>query len=125
MGDRLQARQRWLVVSESGAPIFVNYSPPVGTAVKIIAGYGYHNEGANLTCAFVIVDPGGSCDLHEASTLASLAYRQLYDAVNCAEPIVLRWGMSLQWSCAAKTPGKAAVMVLLVDEILGETPYAG
>jgi hypothetical protein len=123
MNERLEAKQRWLVLAESGAPVFVTYSPPIGTAVKIITGYGYHNEGAPLTCAFLIVDSGGERDLHTAAALASGPFMQLYDVVKCAEPIVLRFGMGIKFSCAAKTNGKSAVIVLLVDEILGETPY--
>jgi hypothetical protein len=126
MQSRLEARQRSVIQSEPTA-VYADITPLVGQAWQIIAGYGYHDEGAPLTCLWALDsgDGSGFRDLCLGAALASGVYRHVYADVPCQLPLILRFGQTLRWNCAAKTPTKHAVIVLVIDEIVGETPYVG
>ena len=126
MKERLDAKQVWIVAVELGVPVFVDIGPTAGQAWKILCGYGYHDEGAPLTCLFAMDygDGAGFRDMATPFALASATYAQIYAQIAAPECLIMRAGMVLRFNCAAKTSGKSAVIVLFVEELTGETVYA-
>jgi len=123
--DRLECKQRRVLVIQAGAPVFVSTGPAIGQAWRIVQAYGWHDEGGPLTCLWALDLGGGNRDLCNGAALASAVFSQLYTVVPCAAPIVLRSGQTITFNAAAKTGGKNVVMELVIDEVLGEESYVG
>jgi len=127
MNNRLLAQQLLIVTVGAGATAYVDYTPAVGEAVEIINAYGYHDEGAALNCLWALNTSGGMRDMTASASIASAAFDFFYPrtGIPTHKTLILRWGQTLRWATLAKTAGKIAVMVLLVDKYKGETPYDG
>lgn len=125
MIERLDARQRWVVVVEGGVPVYAGITPAAGCAYKIIAAYGYHEEGANLNCYWTIDvgDGVGYTDLSDAAALGSGVKAQLYTNVPTRESLVLMAGMQLRFVALLKTNTKNVAIRALVEEIRGFDTY--
>ena len=123
MNDRLLARQRILLVEENTL-LFVQYVPAPGTVAVVVAGYAFHGQGAPLNCNFAMMDAGVETPLSSVAVLGSGTYLQLYTAVPCAKPLIIRGdGQALRFNTPLKTITKLASLVLVIDEYLGETAY--
>lgn len=125
--DRLECKQRRILVIQAGASVFVSTGPAIGQAWRIVQGYGWHDEGGPLTCLWAL-DMGagaGNRDLCNGAALASNTFSQLYTVVPCAAPLILRSGQTITFNAAAKTGGKNVVLELVIDEIVGEESYVG
>jgi hypothetical protein len=120
--NRLSARQRILLEQEDTL-VYVEYAPPIGTAIEVVAGYAWHGEGGNLDCIWQFVDGVTVTNLDGWAVLASGAYRHLYARVPSALPLIIRYGQRLRFVANLKTITKIAYMVLVIDEYVGETPY--
>lgn len=108
----------------------VDLTPGVGSAQVITSAYGFHNEGAPLTCLWALDDGrgGGFRDLVNAAALASGVFTHLYDGIlgmRAAQPLILRAGQILRFNAAAISGAHIPVIVAIVDEYVGETPYDG
>jgi hypothetical protein len=127
---RLLCKQRVVVVLGTAAVAAVDLTPPVGHAYVITSAYGFHNEGAPLQCLWAMDDGrgGGFRDLVIAAALASGAFTHLYDGLlgmRAAQPLVLRATQSLRFNAAGISGAHLPVIVAILDDYAGETPYDG
>jgi len=127
MKERLEAKQRTIVLTDATLADNIDATPGNGRAWRILSGYGWHDEGAPLNCVYALDDlgAGGYRDLCPAANVASGVFMPLYTNVHCQDALVLRGGQTLRFNAAGKTVGHNVVIVLFVDEVLGETAYVG
>lgn len=119
-----------MVVLGTAAVAAVDLVPPTGETYVITAAYGFHNEGAPLTCLWALDDGrgGGFRDIVGAAALASGVFTHLYDGLlgmRGAQPLILRATQILRFNAAAISGAHLPVIVAMVDNYVGETPYDG
>ena len=132
--NRLLAAQKGGLITTAGAGLTSILTPAVGEAYEVIWAAGSHNEGAALWCQWHIGAPTATFlrALHDAVSLASMANLGLYGpssanftVLGSGRPIILRYGMSLQFTATGKTAGKEVYLAYLIDVYKGETIYDG
>jgi hypothetical protein len=133
MATRLAARTQVVnVVTPGAAELSVTYTCPVGHSKVIVAAHAFHNDAVPRNVLWEL-DTGAGFGV-TGSDLAQIEFgvaggvlHHLYGV--CIQPlgalgILLRGGQALRWSLEAKTAGTVLTMNLMVDEYVGETPYA-
>lgn len=127
--DRLKLKQRWVIVTDATAAIYVGLAPVTGSVYRIVAAYGYQEEGSALNCYWTIDvgDGVGYIDLNDAVSTASGVKAQLYGTTGAItkEPLILRSGMELRFVATGKTVGHNVVIRALVEELRGSETYVG
>ena len=127
--NRLEARQVRRVVIGAAGVANQDYVVPVGSALIITNAEGQHNDVAARVSGWSINfnDGMGFRDVAQPQTLAPYGRFEFYTATIAAwtQPLVLRAGMTLRFYVTGLVGAAIASMEIIVDEYVGENPYAG
>jgi len=123
MGEpRLLAKNRIIAVVEGGVPVFARLTCPAGHVYVVTAAYGFHADATARDCSFICTKAAAVYQTLPVNMAANLQ-RYLYTDMPSQGPLILREGHTLDYNATLKDNGDNVVLVVMVDEYVGESLY--
>jgi hypothetical protein len=123
MLDRLKAKQLTISEASVAGGAYVQWNPPVGVAFRLIEAHYWHDDVVDRHAEWDINNATGYDALTTFDLVAGGVWKRFYTDVPSGDAWILRHNFYLNVRCDLLGAGKKIYLLLVGEEIVGETPY--